>query len=329
MTLGRRLHRQAAHEVPPQELEPLLEAHHPRLQRIEPERQIVQHLARQLHRRLRPLPAARQHDEVIGVAHQRVVGVDQRLVQVVEVEVGQRGRQRRALRNAAAGDRGQRAGLLVADRRREPLAHQRDQLGVAVHQHIEPGQQRRMGDGVEEALDVRLHHPGVALALQRRDALHGHAHRATLAVGVAAFLELGLQQRRQRLRHRRLDHPVAHGRDAQRARRLAIRSRQPRPPQRLRRVPAAHDVALQLGQRRLALRREIEHRHAIDARRAAVVHHAVERRFQAGHREGEAQPAGHLRALPDGQTIQASARSGDAEQPRCRSRASSRRHSGV
>ena len=95
----------------------------------------------------------------------------------------------------------------------------------------QPGELREQAvvcDVVEETIDVRVDQPAEALPPELIDAQHGVAHRAAFAVGVAARLEFGLEDRPGDQIDRRLQDPVADGGHTEGAHlRLVLRNVEP------------------------------------------------------------------------------------------------------
>jgi len=70
-------------------------------------------------------------------------------------------------------------------------------------------------DAVEKTLNVGIHHPVIALALQQLNPVYRLIDAAAFAIGKAAIFKLGVKQRLDDPRHRGLQDAVAHRRDGQ------------------------------------------------------------------------------------------------------------------
>ncbi|MPM89195.1 hypothetical protein SDC9_136303 [bioreactor metagenome] len=191
------------------------------------------------------------------------------VVEFVEQDVGQKRRQRPALRRAdgagldvlsdqhtgaqVAADQGQQR--LVADRSPNDL-----------HQHV-------VIDGVEELGEVDVHGNGVAV-------LHIRLYLFDRLVGIAARSEAEARRREARFEDRRehlgdglLDDPVHHGRDAQQPL-AAVVLGDFHPADGLRTVTPGFELAAGVFPVRSQVGGKVLYGDAVDARRALVGFHA-------------------------------------------------------
>ena len=113
----------------------------------------------------------------------------------------------------------------------------RHPLPQAVEDEIEP-------EPVEEALDVGVHHPYPPLAHRLPHGLQALMGRALGSEPEAAGKEIGLQDGLEHNLEGRLDHPVAHCSDPERAEFRLSRFGDPYPPHRLRTVSAVSQRGL-------------------------------------------------------------------------------------
>ena len=227
--------------------------------------------------RLCLVSTAAQDDEVVCIAHRPVPSGEQQLVQRVQVDVGQQRADHRALRGAA---RGSPALEFVHDVLVQPAVDQRQHLAVAdLLGH--PRHQSLVRDGVEEALEVRVHHVCAALAQPALDfaqrVLAAFARSKPVAVGFEAALEDRLDHPLQR----RLYHPVFDDRDAQ-CSLAATGLGNLHPPHRLRSVGAASELLGQLAQVSGSLGVETRDAHAVQAARPAAALDLLPGRCQRG-----------------------------------------------
>ena len=202
------------------------------------------------------------------------------VVQRVEVEVAQQRADHRPLRTAAFRSPG---GHPLQDSLAEKALHQREHAAVR-DLFAEALQQEGVRDRVEIALQVGVHHIGVAGLQQGIDATQGVFGAAARAEAVALLGKFPLEDRLQHVSHRRLHHPVLNRGNAQRAPLAAARLGNIDPSNRLGTIAAVLQAVSQSFQVRLQVLGIAVNRLMIHAGRSAVGGDLAERRLEIGGR---------------------------------------------
>ncbi len=132
-----------------------------------------------------------ENHKVVGIADQAEASGEDAVVEGIQAKVGEQGADDGALRDA---DRGAGEVEAIPDGVVEPEAAEAegrfvgDQLG-------ETGEEDGPVDVIEEGVDVGVEEPCVAFAEAGVDALDGQPDAAAAAVGEAAIVELGFEER--------------------------------------------------------------------------------------------------------------------------------------
>lgn len=207
-----RLHLQAAHEQIAEKLESPVEIAHPAAARVHLQALIRQNVARLGQSRLGTLALAGENDEIVTVTDQPQALVIDRIIQRVEIQIGQQRRQGRTLRHPAPGN----PGFL-----RVTLQDQRDKINnapgtlVSGQRGIELGEKAIMPDIVEKRDDIRLDHMPETPVAPFGDRPQRHFHRPPLPVAETGIAELRFEDRGQRQGNSAMHHAVWYGRDHQ------------------------------------------------------------------------------------------------------------------
>jgi len=132
-------------------------------------------------------------------------------------------------------------------------------------------------DGVEVAFQVGVHHKGAAFLEQTIDAPQRLFAAPTRPKAIALGCKFALEDRLDDVFQRRLHHPIAHRRDAQRTLFLAARFRDVNPARRVRTVAALMQLRCELGEFFVPMRLELRHTLAVHSGTALVAPHIVKR----------------------------------------------------
>jgi hypothetical protein len=224
--------------------------------------------------------AADEHITVVGIAHEPMAPPCQLPIQLVEDDIGQKRRQRAALRGAFPDD--DPRAVRHHDRRLQHQAHQSDHPAVR-HPLTDTVEQALVMDSIEELGQIEIHDRPVAgfeVLLCLGDGRHRTAPRPE---PVTAGVEGRLEHRLQHLEHGLLHDPVDHVGDAE-APLPASGLRDEHPTDITGPVAPLQQRTTQPREKRRRLRLRLLDRLSVETRCALVAHHVDERQSQIGLR---------------------------------------------
>src|SRR2546426_197349 len=246
--------------------------HNPRFNRMQPQTCLLGPLPHLFQNCFRFRRAPAQHDKVIGIAHHLAPLLSHSLIQGVEIEVRQQRADHRSLwgpcfRRPALG----RLHDLLGQIRLQQLYHS------AVRYFLpHPLQQLVVRNGIEVALQVRIHDPGVSRSQQVIHPSQGLLTPPVRSETVALFSEAPLKDRFQHVSQRGLPHSVPPRRNPQGPFLATPQLGNPDPPHRLGPVATVLQRLRELFQVLLQMALEHLHRLVIHPSRPSVGFHFFE-----------------------------------------------------